>query len=131
MTWETVAVPRAPKKRPKVANGFLRLDKQRIRALDDLPAGLWKVYIKLLTAASWAGNAHGVLGFAESPWTLHDIATATGIDDRNLCRDLKRLSKIGLSVNGTNYGLVWHGAFDGYAPCWYLPHYGYFTGDDE
>jgi hypothetical protein len=102
--------------------------------LDVLPAGPWKVYIKLLAAASWAGPQYGTLGFKESPWNLRDTAAAIGMNAGHLSKMLKVLGKTGLRAGGTgtNYALVWYGTFkDWDEPCYHLPHYGYFTGDDD
>jgi hypothetical protein len=123
---------RYAKRRPEVPDGFLKLMKRRLAALDHLPPGLGRVYIKLLTAASWAGSATGVLGFVEGPWTLRDIAAALNMDPGGPSRALKQLQRIRFNRGDTNYPLVWHGTFKSYSlPVWHLPHYAYFTGTDD
>jgi hypothetical protein len=102
--------------------------------LDVLPAGPWKVYIKLLAAASWAGRDTGVLGFLDNPWGLRDTAAAIGVDYTHLSKMMKVLQSTTLRAGGVgkNYRLVWHGTFDGYRdPCYFLSHYEYFTGDED
>jgi hypothetical protein len=113
-----------------LTNGFLKLHKQTMLLLDLLPLRLFKVYLKLLSAASWTGNSTGILGFFETPWSVRDIAHAIHEDHRQLARDIVRLQQTTLpDEHGNPEPLVYYGKFRGaeHLTHYYLPHYILFT----
>ncbi|MDD3493474.1 MAG: hypothetical protein PHZ19_08280 [Candidatus Thermoplasmatota archaeon] len=122
---------RPRKRRPSLPQGFVKLNKQAILRLDGLPPRLFKVYIKLLAAASWSGSSTGILGFFESPWSLRDIANVIQEDDKQLSKDILRLRAITMrNERGVVEPLVYYGKFRGAAEGlthYYLPHYALFT----
>ena len=125
-------MPRSKSKRPTIPRGFLALKKTTLPELDCLPPGLWRVYIKLLSAASWSWEHEGVLGFSDNPWTLRDIASAIGMDPGNLSKALRELQVIELNHGEWRNALVERREFDlcGTAGYW-LPHYDHFVKTRE